>query len=127
MRNHSLLSNENFSFSQLTVAPYQPFRHVEQRTQPAHTLMSAGESVMLPAMTLTFLLTILVFWSLPMPAAQQAALPIQDGQIIPLWQGRAPGVLGTQDSDVPVMHNDPVLSEWSKLLANWLRARGIVK
>src|SRR5262245_11936838 len=35
--------------------------------------------------------------------AQQIALPIQDGQIIPLWSGPAPGALGTQDSDIPAV------------------------
>jgi acetyl esterase/lipase len=40
---------------------------------------------------------------LPGLAAQQPALPIQDGQIIPLWQGPAPGALGTQDSDIPAI------------------------
>jgi acetyl esterase/lipase len=35
--------------------------------------------------------------------AQQAPLPIQDGQILPLWPGPAPGALGTQDSDVPAI------------------------
>lgn len=34
---------------------------------------------------------------------QQAPLPIQDGQIIPLWSGAAPGALGTADSDIPVI------------------------
>lgn len=36
-------------------------------------------------------------------AAQQAPLPIQDGQILPLWAGPAPGALGTQDTDIPVI------------------------
>jgi len=36
-------------------------------------------------------------------AAQQIALPIQDGQIIPLWSGPAPGALGTRDSDIPAV------------------------
>jgi acetyl esterase/lipase len=36
-------------------------------------------------------------------AAQQAPLPIQDGQILPLWSGPAPGALGTQDGDIPAM------------------------
>ena len=36
-------------------------------------------------------------------SAQQTALPIQDGQIIPLWSGTAPGALGTQDSDIPAI------------------------
>jgi len=36
-------------------------------------------------------------------AAQQAPLPIQDGQLLPLWSGPAPGALGTQDSDIPAI------------------------
>jgi acetyl esterase/lipase len=36
-------------------------------------------------------------------AAQQAPLPIQDGQVLPLWAGQAPGALGTQDTDIPVI------------------------
>lgn len=35
--------------------------------------------------------------------AQQAPLPIQDGQVLPLWPGGAPGALGTQDSDIPAI------------------------
>jgi acetyl esterase/lipase len=35
--------------------------------------------------------------------AQQPPLPIQDGQILPLWSGPAPGALGTQDSDIPAI------------------------
>jgi acetyl esterase/lipase len=30
-------------------------------------------------------------------------MPIQDGQVIPLWSGGAPGALGTDDSDIPVI------------------------
>jgi acetyl esterase/lipase len=30
-------------------------------------------------------------------------MPIQDGQIIPLWSGPAPGALGTDESDIPVI------------------------
>lgn len=30
-------------------------------------------------------------------------LPIQDGQVIPLWTGPAPGALGTADTDIPVI------------------------
>jgi acetyl esterase/lipase len=36
-------------------------------------------------------------------AQQPAALPIQDGQVLPLWSGRAPGALGTEESDVPAL------------------------
>jgi acetyl esterase/lipase len=35
--------------------------------------------------------------------AQQAPMPIQDGQIIPLWSGAAPGAQGTDDKDVPTI------------------------
>src|SRR6266542_1872488 len=30
-------------------------------------------------------------------------LPIQDGQVISLWSGAAPGALGTGDTDIPVV------------------------
>ena len=47
----------------------------------------------------------LVIAVLPMTriAAQQAPLPVQDGQVIPLWTGAAPGALGTDDSDIPAL------------------------
>jgi acetyl esterase/lipase len=35
--------------------------------------------------------------------AQPAPLPIQDGQIIPLWTGSAPGQQGTDDKDIPTI------------------------
>jgi acetyl esterase/lipase len=37
------------------------------------------------------------------PAQQQTTLNIQDGQVIPLWSGAAPGALGTEDRDIPVI------------------------
>jgi acetyl esterase/lipase len=33
----------------------------------------------------------------------QPALPLTDGQVIRLWEGAAPGALGTDDVDVPTM------------------------
>lgn len=30
-------------------------------------------------------------------------MPIQDGQVIPLWSGAAPGALGTDESDIPAI------------------------
>ena len=36
-------------------------------------------------------------------SAQQQALSLQDGQVIPLWSGMAPGALGTEDRDIPAM------------------------
>ena len=36
-------------------------------------------------------------------SAQQQPLPIQDGQVLPLWTGPAPGALGTQESDIPTI------------------------
>jgi acetyl esterase/lipase len=36
-------------------------------------------------------------------ASAQQPLPIQDGQVIPLWSGPAPGALGTDTSDIPAM------------------------
>jgi acetyl esterase/lipase len=35
--------------------------------------------------------------------AAQQPLPIQDGQVIPLWSGKAPGALGTDTTDIPAM------------------------
>jgi acetyl esterase/lipase len=35
--------------------------------------------------------------------AQQSPLPIQDGQVIPLWSGPAPGAQGADDADVPTI------------------------
>ena len=55
-------------------------------------------------MTSKFLLTgSLILGSALFAAAQQTPLPIQDGQIIPLWSGPPPGALGTQESDIPAI------------------------
>lgn len=35
--------------------------------------------------------------------AQQPPLPIQDGQVIPLWEGAAPAAQGSADDDVPTI------------------------
>jgi acetyl esterase/lipase len=35
--------------------------------------------------------------------AAQQPLPIQDGQVIPLWSGPAPGALGTDTTDIPAI------------------------
>jgi len=37
------------------------------------------------------------------PAAQLPPMPIQDGQILPLWSSGAPGAQGTADADVPAI------------------------
>src|SRR5262245_36251616 len=34
---------------------------------------------------------------------RQQSAPLRDGQAIPLWSGPAPGALGTDDSDIPLM------------------------
>jgi acetyl esterase/lipase len=47
--------------------------------------------------------TLIVLCLVVATAAQQAPLPIQDGQLLPLWPGGAPGALGTQDSDIPAI------------------------
>src|SRR6185436_15040066 len=39
----------------------------------------------------------------PEVSAQQPPLPIQDGQVIPLWSAGAPGALGTEDRDIPAI------------------------
>src|SRR4029453_201688 len=49
---------------------------------------------------------VLALMSVPQPglaAAQQQPLPIQDGQVLPLWSGAAPGALGTEDRDIPAI------------------------
>jgi len=46
--------------------------------------------------TVSFLL---VLWA----SAQQPTLPIQDGQLIPLWSGAPPGALGAEDRDIPAV------------------------
>ena len=46
--------------------------------------------------------TLFVLLSVWAPAQQQP-LPIQDGQVIPLWSGAAPGALGTEDRDIPAI------------------------
>jgi acetyl esterase/lipase len=45
----------------------------------------------------------LVFAAFVATAPQQAPLPIQDGQIIPLWSGPAPGAQGTEERDIPAI------------------------
>jgi acetyl esterase/lipase len=47
------------------------------------------------------LLSLLVFAASAF--AQPTPLPIQDGQIIPLWSGPAPGAQGTDDKDIPTI------------------------
>jgi len=46
-------------------------------------------------------MTVFVFAVLGASAQQQ--LSIQDGQVIPLWPGGAPGALGTEDRDIPAI------------------------
>src|SRR6188474_2409191 len=36
-------------------------------------------------------------------AAAQQPLPIQDGQLLQLWSGPAPGALGAEASDIPAL------------------------
>src|SRR5579872_807869 len=42
-------------------------------------------------------------FTLAAASAQQAALPIQDLQVLRLWSGAAPGAQGTAESDIPQM------------------------
>jgi acetyl esterase/lipase len=51
------------------------------------------------------LLATLVFVAAASGAAAQPLppLPIQDGQVIPLWTGPAPGALGSADTDIPTI------------------------
>lgn len=39
----------------------------------------------------------------PLQGTPLPPMPIQDGQIIPLWSGPAPGALGTTDADIPAI------------------------
>ena len=41
--------------------------------------------------------------ALSLAAQQPPPMPIQDGQLIPLWSGAAPGSQGTADADVPAI------------------------
>jgi acetyl esterase/lipase len=45
----------------------------------------------------------LIVWVTSGAAAQQAPLPIQDGQLLQLWSGKAPGALGAEASDIPAL------------------------
>src|SRR6187431_679615 len=40
---------------------------------------------------------------LAMTVLQAQPMPIQDGQVLPLWPAGAPGALGTADADVPAI------------------------
>jgi acetyl esterase/lipase len=55
--------------------------------------------VVLKCMTATAVLALIV----AVVSAQQQTLPIQDGQVIPLWSGAAPGALGEEDRDTPAI------------------------
>jgi acetyl esterase/lipase len=48
---------------------------------------------------------LLIFLGLALaPTPQQPqVLPIQDGQVIPLWSGAAPGAVGTEERDIPTL------------------------
>jgi acetyl esterase/lipase len=55
---------------------------------------------MIPKCVLASTVVVLVAVS---ASAQQQPLPIQDGQVIPLWSGAAPGALGTEERDIPAL------------------------
>lgn len=46
---------------------------------------------------------LLLLCAAPAGAAQQAPLPIADGEILRLWDGPAPGALGEADADIPTL------------------------
>jgi acetyl esterase/lipase len=50
-------------------------------------------------------LSLFIFSATPVSLAQQqqTTLSIQDGQTLPLWSGAAPGALGMEDQDIPVI------------------------
>jgi len=57
-----------------------------------------------PLRTLILLLVAGAVCQMPRAAAQQPPpLPIQDAEVIPLWTGAAPGALGTDEADIPVL------------------------
>jgi hypothetical protein len=58
--------------------------------------MSAGRRIVPIAVALIVSATLA-------PEAQQAPLPIQDGQLLQLWSGLAPGALGAEVSDIPAI------------------------
>jgi acetyl esterase/lipase len=45
----------------------------------------------------------IIVWAAGSAAAQQVPLPIQDGQLLQLWAGPAPGALGAEASDIPAL------------------------
>jgi acetyl esterase/lipase len=49
--------------------------------------------------------SLFIFSATPVSLAQQqqTTLSIQDGQTLPLWSGAAPGALGMEDQDIPVI------------------------
>jgi acetyl esterase/lipase len=49
------------------------------------------------------LLALLLSPGAALASQQPPPMPIQDGQIIPLWPGAAPGARGTTDADVPAI------------------------
>ena len=51
----------------------------------------------------TIALACLLVSAIALAAQAPPPMPIQDGQIIPLWPGEAPGALGTADADVPAI------------------------
>ena len=51
--------------------------------------------------TLAAALAVPLLASVSTAQPQPPPLPIQDGQVLPLWNGAAPGALGTADADVP--------------------------
>jgi len=48
-------------------------------------------------------LLLLVLVAATSASAQVPSLPIQDGQVIPLWAGSAPGAQGNADADIPTI------------------------
>jgi acetyl esterase/lipase len=56
-------------------------------------------------MTASRLIAMILISLLGADAAAQTLppLPIQDGQVLPLWSGAAPGALGSDDTDVPAI------------------------
>ena len=52
---------------------------------------------------MTALIAVALLAPAALAAQQPPPMPIQDGQLLPLWSGAAPGAQGTADADVPAI------------------------
>src|SRR5262249_27635731 len=76
---------------------------VRQRLPPASAatlVVSTQQAIYVVGMTI---LRRIAIGLAILSAAAQAQQPLQDGQVIPLWSGPAPGALGSDTTDIPAM------------------------